>query len=68
MKATEKELTNKQKYDLSVLCTIFFLICSIICISQFEADGALLLIVFALISALSSMHYFLKSETENKDE
>ena len=68
MKATEKELTSKQKYDLSVLCTIFFLICSVICISQFEADGALILIVFSLISALSAMHYFLKSENENKDE
>ena len=68
MKATEKELTSKQKYDLSVLCTIFFLICAVICISQFEADGALILIVFTLISALSAMHYFLKSETENKHE
>ena len=67
MKATEKELTSKQKYDLSVLCTIFFLICSVICISQFEADGALILIVFSLISALSAMHYFLKSETENNE-
>ena len=68
MKATDKELTNREKYDLSVLFTIFFLICTVICISQFDSDGALLLIVFALVSALSAMHYFLKSETENKDE
>lgn len=68
MKATDKELSNKQKYDLSVLFTIFFLICAVICISQFDADGAIVLIVFALISALSAMHYFLKSETEEHNE
>lgn len=68
MKATDKELTSKQKYDLSVLFTIFFLICTIICMTTFEADGAIILLVFALISALSAMHYFLKSETEENNE
>lgn len=68
MKATDKELTSKQKYDLSVLFTIFFLICTVICMTTFDADGAIVLIVFALISALSAMHYFLKSETEESNE
>lgn len=68
MRQINNELTNREKYDLSVLATIFFLICSVICISEFDSDGAIVLLVFALISALSAMHYFLKSETENKDE
>lgn len=68
MKATDKNLTNREKYDLSVLCTIFFLICVIICMAQFDADGAIILIVFALISALSSMHFFLKLETEKNND
>lgn len=68
MKATDKELTSKQKYNLSVLFTTFFLICTVICMTTFEADGAMILIVFALISALSAMHYFLKSETEENNE
>lgn len=67
MKAKDKELTNREKYDLSVLFTIFFLICTVICISQFDADGAIILILFSLISALSAMHYFLKSETEKNE-
>ena len=68
MKPINNELTNREKYDLSVLATIFFFFFSVICISEFDSDGAIILIVFALISALSSMHYFLKSETENKHE
>ena len=68
MKATDKNLTHREKYDLSVLATIFLLICSVICISEFDSDGAIVLLVFALISALSAMHYFLKSETEKDND
>lgn len=68
MKPINNELTNREKYDLSVLATIFFLICSVICISEFDADGAIILIVFALISALSVMNFFLKSETEKDND
>lgn len=67
MKAKDKELTNREKYDLSVLFTIFFLICTVICISQFDADGAIILLLFSLISALSAMNFYLKSETEKNE-
>ena len=58
------KMTHKQKAQLSFGMSIFFGLMAIISIAKFEAEGSVLLSIYAIVSIILAYLYNLKSKQQ----